>query len=218
MTALDSIASLESRADAHHHAADLMRLAYQAQGLRAFESTRRCAALHEAGHCIVNTILADAEQGGQFWPPDSTRIWRAPVKGLMVWLGETLPAKKAPPFHVDARVDLTGYLSYAVQTVGGIAAEMAFDGADYRVGSSVDEWVVAGGCARVLADFGLFADAELALVSLLKTATTMLTANESVVRAVAARLEAQRKVQGAELTALLRAVQREARPPITGGP
>lgn len=186
----------------HDQATDILKFAYQAQGQRALESTKRCAAIHEAGHCVVNTITA----GGMFWPPAMTRIWRHPVKGMTVWLGNTEPPKNAPPLRVDAREDVTGYMILAVRTLGGVVAEMLFDGGDYRIGSSVDEWVVAGGCARALADVGAFPSAEAAMHQLLMTTSNMLTANASTVHAIATALQQRRKVEGMELAGLLKSV------------
>lgn len=210
MTALDMIPA-DIRAGYHDHAEDLLTMAYQAQGKRTFESTKRCAAIHEAGHCVVDAITADQDHGGQWWPPDSARIWRAPVKGLCCWLGETRPAKKAPPFQVDAREDLVGFMTLATRVMGGVVAELAFDGSDYRMGSSVDEWVVAGGCARTLETIGAFPTAEQALSSLILITRNMLAANAHAVQAIATTLERQRRIEGAELADLLRAVRKEPR-------
>lgn len=210
MTALDLIPA-DIRDGYHDHAVDWLKMAHQAQGKRAFESTKRCAAIHEAGHCVVNTITADHDHGGQWWPPYSTRIWRAPVKGLCCWLGETLPAKNSPPLRVDARTDPLGYLTFAVRTMGGFVAELAFDGGDYRMGSSVDEWVIAGSCARSLETIGLFPSAESAMSSLMMTTRNLLVTNGSTVQAIAAILERQRRIEGAELASLLRDVRKEPR-------
>lgn len=208
MTALDLIPA-DIRAGYHDHAFDLLKMAYQGQGKRALESTKRCAAIHEAGHCVVNWITADHDHGGIFWPPDSARIWRAPVKGLCCWLGETLPSRNAPPLQVDARTDLAGFLTMAVRTLGGVVAEIQFDGGDFRLGSSIDEMVVAGGCARTLETVGLFPSPEEAMAALLTMAGHMLTANTHVVESIAAILERQRRIEGAELTSLLRDVRKE---------
>ena len=208
MSALDMI-SADLRGGYHAHAADLMKVAYQVQGHRAFESTKRCAAIHEAGHCVVNTITADRDHGGQWWPPDSTRIWREPVKVLCCWLGETRPAKNAPPFRVDARQDPAGFMTMAVQALGGVVAEMLFDGGDYRLGSSIDEWMVAGGCCRTLETVGLFPTAEQALSALMTMTGQMLKANTHVVESIADRLERQRRIECAELAELLRDVRKE---------
>ena len=206
MSALNWIPA-ERQADYHHRAADIMQMAYAREGQRAFESTKHCAAIHEAGHCVVNRLTASPDRKGMWWPPARTRIWRAPIKGMVCWLGETLPDKKAPPFYADARTDLAGYLVLAIRTVGGIAAELAFDGADYRAGSSIDEWLVAGGCAQALATVGAFPTAEKALDVLLMCATQMLRRNESSVLAIASQLERNLKIEGPALAALLMEVR-----------
>lgn len=193
----------DQQADYQARAADLLRTAYQFQGQRAFESTRRCAALHEAGHCIVNTITA----GGSFWRPAVTRIWREPVKGLTAWLGETLPSKKAPPLQIDARTRPMDCLTFGLQQLGGIASELLFDAEDYRAGSSVDEWMVAGGCARSLETIGMFNTGEEALARMFSTTRAMLTVNRPAVLAIADQLEQQRRIEGAALEKLLRDVR-----------
>ena len=197
----------DQQADYHDRIVEVMKMAYAHEGKRAFESTKRCAAIHEAGHCVVNQLTAHPDRKSMWWPPAVTRIWREPVKGMVCWLGETLPDKKAPPFCVDARTDLPGYLTLGLRMVGGIAAELAFDGADYRSGSSLDEWMIAGGCARTLEQVGAFPAAESALAALFSTATRMLKANQPAVLAIADRLEQQRRVEGPALAALLQDVR-----------
>lgn len=189
----------EQRAAYADHAAALMGMAFQAQGATAFESTKRCAAIHEAGHCVVNTLVASP----MMWPPTMTRIWREPIKGLTVWLGETRPAKNAPRCAFDVRVDPYAYQAFAVSQLGGVVSEMLFDAADYRIGSSVDELVIAAGGAKSLAAVGLFETADSAFGALLNITSQMLICNRDVVQAIAERLQASRRVQGAELTNLL---------------
>ena len=206
MSALDLVPA-EFREGYMNHAKDLTRLALKAQGTHAFESTKRCAAIHEAGHCVVNTITASDQHGGACWLPRSVRIWREPIKGLQVWLGENLPAKNAPPYRVDPRTDPEGYFTTAVRLLGGVVSEMMFDAHDYRMGSSIDEWVVASSCARTLTTMGMYPSAEQALNSLAGIVRNMLNANTHVVESIAARLERQRRIEGAELVALLRNVR-----------
>ena len=194
----------DQRAVLEARAAAMLEDAVRLQGRRALESTRRCAALHEAGHVVVNTITAN----GRFPPPVMTRIWRAPLAGFTVWLGETVPASDAPDIPVDARVDLDAYLTLAVQQLGGVVSELLFDSRDYRAGSSVDEWIVASGCAQTLAALGIFSTGEEALVMMLAAAKAMLEANTGAVRAIAAALETQRRVEGAELAHLVKTIRR----------
>lgn len=197
----------DQQAAYHDRAVEVMRMAYAHEGKRAFESTKRCAAIHEAGHCVINQLTADRDCKGMWWPPARTRIWREPVKGMVCWLGETTSSKKAPPFFVDPRTDLRGYLILALRTVGGIAAEWIFDREDYRAGSSIDEMLIAGGCARSLQQLGIFTTADDALQSLVSSAAKILTAHESVVRAIARALERELKVEGPALVELLREVR-----------
>lgn len=184
-----------------------MRDALRIQGVRAMESTRRAAAIHEAGHCAIHAITA----GGQFWPPRKTRIWREPVEDLTVWLGETVPSPKAPPIAIDARTDPKGAVVFFARIASGFAAEWLFDGRDYRLGSSLDEVMVAGGMARALADVS-GGDPEKVFDGLLQSLCAMLKGAETTVLCIARALESRRKLQGDELARLLRPVTPRVRP------
>jgi hypothetical protein len=108
MSALDLVPA-EFREGYMNQVHDLTRLAFKAQGTRALESTKRCAAIHEAGHCVVNTITARDQHGGAYWLPQSVRIWREPIKGLasLAWRKPTRkkhPAVLRRPPHRSRRL------------------------------------------------------------------------------------------------------------------
>lgn len=61
-------------------AQDILRTAYQAQGIRALESTKRGAAIHEAGHCVVKRAQTRKRRRLRWTPaltPEPTSIWRS---------------------------------------------------------------------------------------------------------------------------------------------
>lgn len=204
MTALDQIVDPELRRYYAEQVTAIFRDAYRVQGLKAFESSRRAAALHEAGHCVAFALTADYVR---WWPASKVRIWRNPMpeslNGLTVWLGKTDVSPKAPPVHVHPG-DGHGTAIYATRALAGVVSELLFDGLDYRLGSSADELLVAGGCARNLATLHWGGEPEQAFSMLLGGTMAMLQANAAVVKNLAGLLERRRKLQGRELEAALR--------------
>jgi len=212
MTALDQIVDPELRRYYAEQVTAIYRDAYRVQGLKAFESSRRAAALHEAGHCVAFALTADYVR---WWPASKVRIWREPLPeslhGLTVWLGKTDVSPKAPPIHVHPS-DGHGTAIYATRAVSGVASELLFDGVDFRLGSSADELLIAGGCARNLATLHWGCEPEQAFSMLLGGTAALLKTNSAIVQNLACSLERRRKLQGRELEALLRKVCQQ--PPV----
>lgn len=188
-TAMDLVPD-HLRAGYFEKAADLYELAYAAQGQRAFESTKRAASLHEAGHVVVYQATA----GGQWWPAHQARVWRLPISGLKVWTGATEVSSKAPSLHVDVRVNPQDAVVHAMRLLSGVVSEMVFDGADFRFGSSADELIVTGGIARALESIGAYPSAEQAFFDLFQRTAELLQRNMLAVKAIATQLEATRKI------------------------
>jgi hypothetical protein len=100
-------------------------------GLRAFEMPKRAAAIHEAGHVVVNAVLGVRTT--------SALIDHIHRNGTLFWIGHT----DAPDLaFVDTPLAPAGFdklLMRARTTYAGIAAELLFAGPDRREGSSLDE-------------------------------------------------------------------------------
>lgn len=207
MSVLDHITEPASR----QHYATLVeaacRDAYATQGPRAFESTRHAVAIHEAGHAVIYAITADH---ARWWQAYRVKIWREAMpealSGLTVWLGETQTSPKAPPIHVQPD-DAKGTLIYALRAGAGVVSEMLFDGKDYRLGSSLDELLIVGGCARNLATLHWHCAPETAMARVFSGIAGMLRANADAVKTLARSLERSRKLQGRELASLLRSAK-----------
>ena len=69
----------------------LAQRAHELQGHAAFDSSKRAATLHEAGHAVVYT-----HEG---WPVERLKVWRTRDVGKSYWLGWTTGARvgKATP-------------------------------------------------------------------------------------------------------------------------
>ena len=100
-------------------------------GLRAFEMPKRAAAIHEAGHVVINSVLGVRTT--------SVLIDHIHRSGTLYWIGHT----DAPDLaFVDAPNAPAGFdelLMRARTTCAGIAAEHLFAGPDRREASSLDE-------------------------------------------------------------------------------
>jgi hypothetical protein len=100
-------------------------------GLQAFECPQTSAAIHEAGHCVVDTIEGHL--------PTRAAIWPTECFGRPQWVGKTYGA---PPWRIDEKTSADADLSHARCLLAGVVAESLFD-PDYRLGSSLDEWAIA---------------------------------------------------------------------------
>jgi hypothetical protein len=100
-------------------------------GLRAFEMPKRAAAIHEAGHVVINSAVGVRTT--------SVLIDHIHRNGALHWIGHT----DAPDLaFVDAPNAPAGFdklLMRARTTCAGIAAEHLFAGPDRREASSLDE-------------------------------------------------------------------------------
>ena len=99
-------------------------------GMRAFEMPKRAAAIHEAGHVVINAILK--------WPATDTSIkaFKLPT-GDIAWSGWT-EAEGG-----EAIVTFDDCIQHARKVTAGLAAEVLFAGDDLREGSSLDELIAA---------------------------------------------------------------------------
>jgi hypothetical protein len=109
----------------------LVDLILHDHGEQAFEMPKRAAAIHEAGHVVINAVLGVKTISAQ--------IESRPVKVKFAWGGWT----EAPDIEfVDTPDSPPSYellLNRARFTYAGIAAEDLFANEDRRPGSSLDE-------------------------------------------------------------------------------
>jgi hypothetical protein len=104
-------------------------------GPRAFEMPKRAAAIHEAGHVVINSAVGVRTT--------SVLIDHLHRNSELAWIGYT----NAPDLaFVDTPTAPAGFdklLMKSRTTCAGIAAEMLFAGPDRREGSSLDEIIMS---------------------------------------------------------------------------
>jgi hypothetical protein len=104
-------------------------------GLRAFEMPKRAAAIHEAGHVVINSVLGVRTT--------SVVIESIHRDGKLYWIGNTSAPELAFVGTPASPVSFDAILSRSRITYAGIAAELLFAGEDRREGSSLDEIVMS---------------------------------------------------------------------------
>ncbi len=173
----------------------LARCAYAEQGERAFEATRRAAAVHEAGHAV------EAELVGR--PARSARVRRRWVGGRAQWVGVTNYDRGGGPRMITSPTSAADDdVRHARLAIAGVLAELLFD-PDFRSGSSLDEVatvnvIVANAAAKV------GAPAEDLFFAIIDRVIGDLETNSATVLAVADRLEQQCTLDRPALRSLLR--------------
>jgi hypothetical protein len=105
--------------------------AFALDGMRAFECTKRAAAFHEAGHCVIQALDRN--------PPMRVGIWPIRKFGMSHWIGR---ADGTSRWRVDHKTTVEADLKQARSQLAGVVAEALFD-ADYRLASSIDEIVIS---------------------------------------------------------------------------
>jgi hypothetical protein len=156
---------------------ELIVAAFQKQGLRAFESTRRATAIHEAGHAII------FRWAGR----EVSRIRLCCRNGS--WIGVT-------------EASTTGSdLLQAYFRIAGVTAELLFD-EDFREGSSLNEIVVFNAaCSNAALDMACsIIEVQRGVMS---QVSKILRRNEHIVREIAARLMRRKTLEAKQIAALL---------------
>jgi hypothetical protein len=95
-------------------------------GLRAFEMPKRAAAIHEAGHVVINSVLGVRTT--------DVYIDHLHQMGRLDWIGFTEAPEMGRP-----DVSFEEMLRRSRTVYAGLAAEDIFAGDDRREGSSIDE-------------------------------------------------------------------------------
>lgn len=207
MDSLHKIQNQEVRDFYHNLIGQQYKLAYQIQGIKTFEATPRCAAIHESGHIIAYQATADLVR---WWPPYRAKIFKCPDMadlGLTTWAGTTSVSPKAP-FVSVSHGDEEGNIVEAIRCVSGVISEMIFDGKDFRLASSADELVMFGGLVKNLTASSWNCDPEPVFFGLYNAVVSLLRTHERQLLSVATNLERSRNIGPGELRRLLLGVSR----------
>jgi hypothetical protein len=194
-----AMACVPAAAALNEIAADISRLAFEKQGLAAFDSTRRAASLHESGHVIIGTVDGRKVR-------DLT-VRRRLIAGRHQWLGVTRWR------HWDADKPLTSPdstveddIATARNVIAGWAAELLFD-PDFRQGTSIDEIatfnLIVSNVIGKVGKFGSIEERKSVLDAILSGVFADLRCNEAVIRTIAGRLEIVERLHGRELRKML---------------
>jgi hypothetical protein len=109
-------------------------------GPRAFEMPKRAAAIHEAGHVVINSALGVRTT--------SVSIDHLTKNGKLFWIGITNAPGLAFVDTPATPVSFDEILARSRITYAGLGAEILFAGEDRREGSSLDEILMS----QILAD------------------------------------------------------------------
>lgn len=188
--------------------ATLVRRRYAAfaeEGPTTFGSTRRTAAVHEAGHAVV----FEATASDLFPRPRDVQIYQDHSFSSEfgdVWLGHT----SEHPGYKRAAKDFQNIYAHhlcALRTYAGLAAEILFNPADFRLGSSLDEDVATNVYALNIA-LNLNESPTTVLDAIKKNTDAVLKANEDTLLSIAGFLEDNLAMDGSELREALRGIAR----------
>ena len=191
------------------HVVNLARSSVEVEGLQTLLlPAERVTAVHEAGHVVLYV-----SQGNL---PTRVRIW-------LHWAeqGHTGTCDfplEAPALHLHPLHQPHQALARACVTLAGWAAEWQFERDGFRLGSSLDELVVAGGLVQGAAQ-ALRRDPEVLLAGCIGATLYVLQCERATVTAVQGRLIRERRVRGLQLAALLQPVRpRDVATLVLGGP
>ncbi|WP_363348280.1 hypothetical protein [Methylocystis echinoides] len=177
---------------------DLARMAFETQGMAAFDQTRKAAAIHEAGHAVVARTLGE--------PVQKVQVWRVHACGAWRWEGFTT-YDSAQEWRTDETTSALADAHMAMIFFAGVASEMLFAGDDYKLGSSLDEVVIFNGLAGNVARKSGLIEQELSFTAKLQHVVfRTLKDNEPVVRAIAQKLTLHKVLRRRQLTPLLQPV------------
>jgi hypothetical protein len=173
---------------------EITAMALAAEGLRAFDSPKSSAALHEAGHCVIDALDGDI--------PQRASIWRIVEFGRPQWIGRT---EGAPRWRVDETTDAAADLKQARSQLAGVIAEILFD-SDYRLGSSIDEILTSQSIAATAA-VKLHCDPMELWWATCVEVQSRLTTNACAVHAIARVLSLKGNISARSLSRLLQTLE-----------
>lgn len=172
---------------------EAMERAVAIDGARALECSKRAAAYHESGHCVVYALDGIL--------PARAIIWSIRELGRRQWIGRT---DGIPKWRVDDRTPAEADLKHARSQLAGVVAEALFD-ADYRLASSVDEIVTAQTIVRFAAA-KLLCDAETLWWRTLASVAHRLHGHAHIVNEIAGELMRKESLKSRRLARLLQMV------------
>jgi hypothetical protein len=178
---------------------DLARVAYQAQGIKAFEDPKSAAVVHEAGHAV---LCAYSGLEMRF-----LKVWQC-KKGIQRghWVGKFQPVEDCS-WSTGPDTPPGEDLKNACTQIAGWMAEVLFDHDNLRPGSSLDEVIKA----RLLSSnfsHKTGADPKQVLMWICSITCSILKKNESVVREIASILDRDGVIRREALSAILANVER----------
>jgi hypothetical protein len=171
---------------------DMAALVHDLVGLCAFDCPKSSAALHEAGHALMHTLNGDL--------PERASIWPIRELGRVQWIGRT----DSPRWRVDGWTPPEADLKHARSLIAGVVAEMLFD-PDYRLGSSLDEIVIAQSIVRTVA-IKIRRDPEVVWLRTLAEVASRLKAHERLVHEIADELMRKGRIKARRLGRFLQTV------------
>jgi len=178
--------------------AEMATKAYKLGGKRALElPAARTTAAHEAGHAVINATIDK--------PHYQVSIWRVPIANG--YAGECSYGPDAPPFHLDPRTEPRRALEYAANLLSGPLSELLLTPDDYRYGSSLDEWLVAGSMIEMSCQ-SLGYSREMIYPRLMKVVLQRLTEERPILERLQRILMQEGRVRGPKLRSLLDPVRR----------
>lgn len=175
--------------------ADLTHFVHEAaaaQGDAAFGYPRSAALVHEAAHTILYTAMGIAVK--------STSV----KMKAGIATGETLA--DGPSWIVNETTSTSNDFKCACVQIAGLIGEMAFDTANFRAGSSLDELVLTRQIAAGI-EWKSGQPFESVMNAILGTVAEILRQNAEAVRSVARELDHHGAIRRKRLAALLASVQ-----------
>jgi hypothetical protein len=168
-------------------------------GLRAFEMPKRAAAIHEAGHVVINSVLGVR----------TTNVLIDPITrgGKLFWIGYTDAPKLA---FVDSPASPVGFddiLARSRITYAGIAAELLFASEDRREASSLDEILMSQILAEHAASLAGLRAPRLWRDEVAAWCTNQLCRNAKAHAGIAAALMERKRLKGKALRDLCQKIK-----------
>lgn len=174
------------------HGRELLSNAVAVQGPRALENPLSAAKVHEAGHAVVHAHFGEEVLGCKIW-----QIKDGPEQGN--WGGLTSTGR---PWKSDTTTSPQADFQQACCFYAGLLAEHLFDGHNFRLGSSIDEVLLARALAHNIA-LKTRRQPDEVLAEVIRVTSEILISNDDVVRKLAADLERHGAVPKLRLKKLL---------------